>query len=410
MILSIEDWIQQLNVSEMQDLMMDQFKARRPSNARKDVIRRFQKRLTSPKQVSRFNAYLKERKQRIESFPSGQCLRLNGLQLISQALELKEPSVRHETCYETSYELEQLCEYDEIDPELITEYEGSEGEPTEEMRILFGKHVAVVAVPHNVQHVYKRINKITREIGGNGSVGPIYGELTIGSMQKMVNLMIQYSHLSQESRFIDIGSGVGKPNFHVAQFPGVSFSCGIEVEFNRWLLGTACLKAVLDEAVKQGDEATGSKILGNTVFLNRDIVEAESFDPFTHVYMFSIGFPPTLWFNLSEKWNSSQSSYLICYHGPKDIIHKYAFEVELVIQTTTSMCVSHEGHMGYIYKRKGEIKHTTQVKCAPIFAAAWDLVKDRMVELHENVSKHLSDVLESRLKTRSMTSGGNNRS
>ena len=49
-------------------------------------------------------------------------------------------------------------------------------------------------------------------------------------MQKLIQLMIDHTSLSQESHFIDIGCGLGKPSFHVAQQVGVEFSFGIEVE------------------------------------------------------------------------------------------------------------------------------------------------------------------------------------
>ena len=278
-------------------------------------------------------------------------------------------------------------------------------EPPAKRRLIFGKYVDLVTTQPNVQHVYKIVKNLTGSIGGNGHVGPIYGELTMGSMQKMVNLMMEHCNLNRESRFIDVGSGIGKPNMHVAQFPGVSFSCGVEVERSRWVLGMSCLKAVLDEAVKQRIEGsltnTEAEILGNTIFLHKDIMEATTFDPFTHVYMFSIGFPPQLWLKLSDMWNASRSRYLICYHSPKDIIHDYEFDVELVTQMPTSMHGSKEGHMGYIYKRNGGVKPATIETCDPIFTASWELVKNGLEELHEHVSKHVSDVMGSGRKTRS---------
>ena len=35
-------------------------------------------------------------------------------------------------------------------------------------------------------------------------------------------------------RFIDIGAGLGKPNFHVAQDPCCRLSLGVELEDIRW--------------------------------------------------------------------------------------------------------------------------------------------------------------------------------
>ena len=151
----------------------------------------------------------------------------------------------------------------------------------------------------NVEHAYRIIRRLTGNIGGNGYHGPIYGELTMGSMQKIVNLLMKHTGFGKASRFIDVGSGIGKPNIHVAQDPGVAFSCGVEVHFPRWTLGMINLKAVLQEAVaqqhanNQGEEDVHEAccLRGNTVFLHKDITEAKTFDPFSHVYMFSIGFP-----------------------------------------------------------------------------------------------------------------------
>ena len=109
----------------------------------------------------------------------------------------------------------------------------------------------------------------------------------------MIQYMMDYTKLSSSSRFIDVGSGIGKPNLHVAQYPGVEFSCGVEMEQVRWSLGMTCLKAVLDAAAvqQQQDEHLSPQeaLQGNCMFLHKNITEAKSFDPFTHVYMFSIG-------------------------------------------------------------------------------------------------------------------------
>jgi hypothetical protein len=161
-------------------------------------------------------------------------------------------------------------------------------------------------VPENVKLVYSIIRKQTGCIGGNGSEGPIYGELTVGSMQKMVNYMKLLTGFSSSSRFIDVGSGIGKPNFHVAQDPGVEFSFGIELIKDRWLLSMNCLKQVLNKVTtQQGEQSPGFQVTGvadpkvdipsdnrlkHRIFFDcGDINLAQTFDPFTHVYMFSIG-------------------------------------------------------------------------------------------------------------------------
>ena len=139
-------------------------------------------------------------------------------------------------------------------------------------------------VNSNVRNVYKIINRMTGRLGGNGSGGAIYGELTVTSMQKMINLMKEHMGFDKNSRFIDVGCGLGKPNLHVAQDPGVEFSYGIEMERVRWLLGMHNLNHVLKDAKNKN-----SDIGHHCIFAHGNINEANTFDPFTHVYMFDIG-------------------------------------------------------------------------------------------------------------------------
>ncbi len=287
--------------------------------------------------------------------------------------------------------------------------------PTAKRRLLFGRYVELVQCAPNVDSVYKIVKKLTGNIGGNGYSGPIYGELTKHSMQKMVDLMVKHTDFSSASRFIDVGSGIGKPNLHVAQYPGVEFSCGVEMEHSRWWLGMICLKACLNAAVKEREQdltnlENCNLLQGNTMFMHNNILEAKTFDPFTHVYMFSIGFPPDLWDALSKMWNTSDTGacqYLICYSSPRDIIDCYEFDVELLVQTPTSMHGSKESHMGYIYRRtktsKGKGKSSKKtVACDPLFQPSYDLVKSGLRELEREVDRQVAEEMGgSRRATRS---------
>jgi hypothetical protein len=118
--------------------------------------------------------------------------------------------------------------------------------------------------------------------------------------------------------------------------------------------------------------------------------------------MFSIGFPPDLWIYLAEQWNKSDRDicqYLICYHGPKDIIDCYEFEVELLAQMPTSMHGSKEGHMGYIYRRTATPSNlfrngtTTAIPCDPLFEFSYNLVKDGLNPLHQDVTRQVQELM-----------------
>jgi Histone methylation protein DOT1 len=303
--------------------------------------------------------------------------------------------------------------------------------PSAKRRLVFGRYVdAKATIPTQVTRVYKIVHKLTGSIGGNGYSGPIYGELTCHSMQKVINKMIETTNFSATSRFIDVGSGIGKPNLHVAQYPGVALSVGVEMEYTRWTLGLTCLKAVLDEAVQdeqtQQQERTATVLKGNTMFLHKNMLEASTFDPFTHVYMFSIGFPPELWLDLATMWNDSsktQCLYLVCYHGPRDIIHEYGFNVELITQLSTSMHGSKEGHMAYIYKRSvdddddeteqnaeeeeekkdsEEIAIVNGVPCDALFEESFHFIGQNDTKiLQEEVSRQVTQIMDTGRSTRS---------
>ena len=213
-----------------------------------------------------------------------------------------------------------------------------------------------------------------------------------------------HTEFGPSSRFIDVGSGLGKPNLHVTQDPAVEFSYGIEMERVRWMLGMSNLKTVLEEANKQ-DKMMSNKqeeIHHRCIFAHGDITEAKYFDPFTHVYMFDIGFPPKLFRQLGEMFNRSQSEYLICYHGPKLMVEKYGFDVELIVQTTTSMHGSSEGHMGYIYRRSKkkpklpkDIPMVNGVPCDPLFKTAWELVQKDVKYMLGHVRQQVLESLNS---------------
>lgn len=308
--------------------------------------------------------------------------------------------------------------------------------PSAKRRLLFGRYVDASAnsvdCPSPVQRVYRLVHKLTGSIGGNGYSGPIYGELTMHSMQKVVSKMMEVSDFGPSSRFIDVGSGIGKPNLHVAQHPGVAFSCGVEMEYTRWTLGMTCLKAVVDEAATAAAATSASANSDDwvhpattTLFLHENIMEADTLDPFTHVYMFSIGFPPELWLGLAEMWNNSSSAhcqYLICYHGPKDIIGEYEFDVELMTQLSTSMHGSKEGHMAYIYRRSNKSSSSTSkdkkthgdllaptttvmvdgLPCDPLFEKSFRLVKrGDLKSLQEEVGRQVEKIMGMGRSTRS---------
>ena len=118
-------------------------------------------------------------------------------------------------------------------------------------------------------------------------------------------------------------------------------------------------------------------------------------------------------------FNRSKSPYLICFHGPKLMIDRYGFKVELLVQTPTKMHGSSEVHTGYVYKRKGarnpraglaiieedsdeEICNNgdvPDVPCDPYFRGSWQIVRRGLDSLTEVVAEQVkSDLCSGRPK------------
>ncbi|TYZ65206.1 hypothetical protein PybrP1_003981 [[Pythium] brassicae (nom. inval.)] len=204
--------------------------------------------------------------------------------------------------------------------------------------------VAKRFVEHEVTEVYKTIRKQTGALGGNAAGGAIYGEITQASFQRIVDYLKAHCELSEASLFLDVGSGLGKPNFHVAIDPGVEVSYGVELEELRWHLSLHNLRSVLQLDVNKSKR-------NRTMFSAGDITDATTLNPFSHVYSFDVGFPPTVMDELAAIFNRSTAGYFVSFHAPRKVIDVYGFEVENLGRLATSMAGSSEGHTCYFYRR-----------------------------------------------------------
>jgi len=197
----------------------------------------------------------------------------------------------------------------------------------------------------SVQHLYRVIQKSSGAVGGYGHNGPVYGEVTMGTFQKVVDALAEHTGFDSSSAFVDIGSGLGKPNLHVALNPGVRLSFGVELEELRWQLSMHNLRFVLDEVSEMRKSVV--------YFANKDATEMGHFEPFTHVYMFDVGFPPAVFVSLANAFNLSKTvQALVSFQRPDKVISVYGFAVDLITQVATRMSGSTEKHTAYIYRAR----------------------------------------------------------
>ena len=87
--------------------------------------------------------------------------------------------------------------------------------------------------------------------GSSEDLATTYGELKCSSFQKLCDYLKAHMSFGTDSKFLDIGSGLGKPNLHVLLDPGVEYSFGVEDMRLRWALSMLNLKACSPNALRR---------------------------------------------------------------------------------------------------------------------------------------------------------------
>jgi hypothetical protein len=82
----------------------------------------------------------------------------------------------------------------------------------------------------------------------------------------------------------------------------------------------------------------GGSINQNVSFENNNIDQANTLNPFTHIYMFDVGFPSDLHYRIAKQFNKSEyATYIVSYKAPKSIIDTFSFNVTFMKKINTTM-------------------------------------------------------------------------
>ena len=121
-------------------------------------------------------------------------------------------------------------------------------------------------------------------------------------------------------RINDLGSGVGKPNWHFAQY-GVDASVGVELVFERYKSSLVAQRAIL---LKE------KEVEKKVSFVHANILELTTFNDFDIIYQFDCGFPDDV-FQYILSIFGGRARFLVSFRD-KAFLKQYGFQVVLLAQ------------------------------------------------------------------------------
>jgi hypothetical protein len=207
------------------------------------------------------------------------------------------------------------------------------------------------------------LNRLPSVDGGKGLSAPIYGEVNFTGMNRIFYLLKKFTGMSEESHFIDIGSGSAVQVLHAA-LNSVKTSAGIEYDEMRHEQALARIHML-------GHPRSGVAPItfreGQIHLIHGAAESMESLEPYTHVYSFDRAFlgaktyhPETPFIHLAQLFNKSQT--LKCYVSfvnPSTLL-SYGFDARVLGQLgNLSQAGSKEKMTAYFYVKASDKRVTT---------------------------------------------------
>eukprot|EP00042_Codosiga_hollandica_P044738 m.446107 g.446107 ORF g.446107 m.446107 type:complete len:725 (+) comp56864_c0_seq10:31-2205(+) len=180
---------------------------------------------------------------------------------------------------------------------------GASTEPRDPAQILTCEH-SVDAMLNSVYRIVQTKLDITSGVDGFG----ITGTCTKKSFEKLFDALVTKCEFGSSSSFMDLGHGMGRPSLHVAALhPHIKHSFG--TEFNPELY-----KQSMRILAEVADAIPCFKEQPRVYFMDANIRDLNSMNPFSHVYFFNLGMPDDVVDHTLELFRKSSSvRYVIMY-------------------------------------------------------------------------------------------------
>ncbi|KAG2501386.1 hypothetical protein HYH03_001174 [Edaphochlamys debaryana] len=141
-----------------------------------------------------------------------------------------------------------------------------------------------------VDALYSLMQSFENKLGGGEGVEGLYGSITQGGMQKVLDCLRHNTGFNKSSKLVDIGAGLGRPLLHAMVTAGLEDVWGVELDSVKCNKATAFCGHVIENMALKGMIRADSRV--PEIYCS-SIEEVKSLDPATHAYSFWEGVPGT---------------------------------------------------------------------------------------------------------------------
>ncbi|UPR00887.1 hypothetical protein HOP50_06g42060 [Chloropicon primus] len=151
--------------------------------------------------------------------------------------------------------------------------------------------------------LYNTMRSMENRVGGGEGIEGIYGSITESGVTKIMDALVKYGGMGEQSTLLDVGSGLGRPLLHALVVQGVKSVWGIEVDPVKCQKAEVFVKKTLEiVSEKEGFAVEGAS---QPKLECCSIEKVRSLSPATHVYTFWEGIPTGAKEALGELFSTS---------------------------------------------------------------------------------------------------------
>jgi len=184
---------------------------------------------------------------------------------------------------------------------------------------------------------------------GEGPPGlSLYGEINQGGLTRIFDALVVHSGFGAKSCLLDVGCGTGKVLLHAVLQYGILKAKGVEMSDYRVMSA----KWALDLVRKKMPE-TIPLLKGKIHLLHSSVQAMNRWSGITHVYMYDLGMPDSVYIDLLRLWSESKSVVALVSYRKPNWLWRHGFDLCLLDKIKVKQQGAGAGsHTAYVYRKR----------------------------------------------------------